>query len=87
MKPSYYFTDFLLERLTQIQKIKSLSTQAEFGKDKFNLVYEDQPTEEDEEENIVNGRVIRYFDRLTYDSVVFFLGVGGQPQAQKINDL
>lgn len=57
--------------------MKSLHNKVEFGKDKFNLIYEDIRNEEDDEESVVDNKVIRLFDRLTYDSIGFFLGVGG----------
>ncbi|CAK88817.1 unnamed protein product (macronuclear) [Paramecium tetraurelia] len=87
MLPSYYFTDYLLEKLQQLQNMKSLQSKVEFGKDKFNLIYDDIRNEEDEEETVVDNKVIRIFDRLTYDSIGFFLGVGGQPQSQQVNNM
>ncbi|CAK87045.1 unnamed protein product (macronuclear) [Paramecium tetraurelia] len=87
MTPSYYFTDYLLDKLNQLQNMKSLQSKVEFGKDKFNLTYDDIRNDEDEEESVVDNKVIRMFDRLTYDSIGFFLGLGGQPQSQQVNNI
>lgn len=80
MLPSHYVTDILLDKLNTLRNAKPFPKgNAGFGEDKYILVYEDAPCEEDDDENIVNGRVIRYFDKVSYDSIVYFLGLGGQP--------
>lgn len=50
-------------------------------------MYYDKVNEEDDEDEIVqllqyiekknDGRMIRYFDQLNFDSIFFYLGVGG----------
>ncbi|KAM3145005.1 hypothetical protein pb186bvf_003010 [Paramecium bursaria] len=83
MQPSYYVTDYLLEKLKLLKSQPIQKLNVNFGEEKYHLVYEDQPNEEDDDENIINGRIIRYFDQISYESIIYFLGVGGQPQAKQ----
>lgn len=81
MQPIYYMTDYLLDKLKQIQADRNRKPLAKcnvgFGEEKYHLVYEDIPREDDEDEHIKDGKIIRYFDKLPYDSIVYYLGVGG----------
>jgi len=63
MQPSYYFTEYLLQKLKILLKdSKPIKNNVGFGEEKYKLVYEDLPHEDDEVEHIVNNKVIRFFD-------------------------
>lgn len=48
----------------------------------------DRPSEEDDEEDYDknNGMMVRFFDQLSFDSIYYYLGVGGQPIAKAISN-
>lgn len=54
-----------------------------FGELPFNLTYWDSPNEEDDIDDQIKlphgSFMIRLFDQLSFDSIHYFLGVGGQP--------
>jgi hypothetical protein len=57
-----------------------------FGEKPYHLVYWDRPTDEDDEEEYSknNGMMSRFFDQLAFDSIYYYLGVGGQPVAKAV---
>ena len=84
LKPSHYVTDFLLDKLSLIKRNKPITKQMlGFGELPFNLTYWDAPKEEDDIDDQIKlptgNFMIRFFDQLSFDSIHFFLGVGGQP--------
>ena len=71
--------------LDVVQTFKPItSIQTTFGEAAYKLVYWDHPNENDDEETIVNGQVLREFEQLSFDSVQFYLGLGQDINAKSV---